>query len=506
MKNINFILLLIAAVFVWKCQKDAEIQPKDFPFVITNEVNQIDSTGITFNAEILDFGKEEIIDFGFIWGYSNNLTFENSDFLKVLGNNSKDKAFTYRVNGGLKKNCDYYVRSYLKTRFNKIYGNSIKFKSVSSSSPEIKLFTPDFGKAGTKIEIEGNNFALSKTENIVKIGDVVAIIDSVSEKKLIVTLPEFTTQGKVKISVETADMKTESIKMFDLWFPWRKIQDFPGEYRTNTVHFVIGNKAFIGLGTNHKDLWEYNSETDIFERKADFPGETINDRVSGFSINKKGYILIYRREFNLFFTEVWEYDPIQNLWTQKSNFPEYYNINFVPLIIGNRAFLVADTYANEMTPPKSFWEYNYESDTWTKRANFPGNSIVYGLMGCSLDNFGFIGIDYIKSNQLGIYKYDPSIDKWSLFTEFPGMRYSSSIAFAIATNLYFGASVESSNPYLDLWKYDPVNNIWSTIKPCPLRFSPRIGFTIGNKGYLGIGTYGYNDLTNSFYEFDPSKN
>ena len=504
MKTINFILLLFVTVFFWQCQKDAEIQPKDFPFVVTNDVTQIDESGVNFSAEIMDSGEEEITEFGFIWSYHNNVTIETADFLKVWGNNPKDKTFTYRVNGGLKKDCYYYVRSYLKTRFNTIYGNTIEFKSIRSQSPEINSFTPDFGKAGTKIEIEGNNFALSKTENFVKIGDVVAIIDSFSETKLIVTLPEFTIQGKVKISVETADMKTESNTMFDLWFPWRKIQDFPGEFRNNMVHFVIGNKAYLGLGTYHKDLWEYNPETDIFEKKADFPGE-ITDWVSGFSINKKGYILIYRSEFNRVFTEIWEYDPNQNNWIQKSNFPADNNIRFVPLIIGNRAFLVADTYENEM-PSKSFWEYNYESDTWTKRENFPGNSLVYGLMGCSSDNFGFIGIDYIKSNQLGIYKYDPGSDKWSLFTEFPGIRYSSSIAFSIANNLYFGASEESSDPYLDFWKYDPVNNIWSTIKPCPLRFSPRIGFSIGNKGYVGVGTYRYYDFTMSFYEFDPSKN
>ena len=505
MRTINFIFLPFLAILFWQCQKDSEIQPKDYPFVVTNEATQIDSTGVTFSAEILDFGKEEIIDYGFIW-YYNNETIENPDFSKVFRNQITEKTFNYRLKSGLKKNTHYNVRSYLKTKEKTIYGNTISFQSEGSLPPEITKFTPEYGKAGTKIEIEGNNFALSETENVVKIGDVVAIIDSFSETKLIVTLPEFTIPGKVKISVETANLKAESITFFDLWFPWKKIQDFPGEYRVNTVQFVIDNKAYIGLGTNHNDLWEYDPSNDIFESKADFPGERISDWVSGFSINKKGYILIFRPEFNRSITEVWEYNPIQNNWSRKADFPAINKTDFVPLIIGNRAFLVADSYENSMTPPKSFWEYEYESDDWKKRRNFPGNSLVYGLMGCSLDNIGFIGIDYVNPNQLVIYKYDPSTDSWTLFTEFPGNRYSETVAFVINNNFYFGASEFSSDSYLDFWKYNPMKNVWSPIKQCPLKILPQVGFTIGNKGYLGIGINGYYETTNSLYEFDPSKN
>ena len=505
MKTINLVSLLVLTILLWRCQPDLEIQPKEFPFVITNDATEINSTGVTFNAEILDFGKEEIMEYGFLWG-NNDINTENYEYFKILGTKLIDKTFSYNLKSGLKKDTHYYVRSYLKTSQRAIYGNIIKFNSEGSLPPEIKKFTPDYGKAGTKVEIEGNYFALSKTENIVKFGDVIAIIDSVSETKLFVTIPEFTKPEKVKISVETADMKAESLNTFDLWFPWRRIHDFPGEFRNNPVHFVVDNKAYIGLGVNHHDLWEYDSEADVFERKTDFSGEFINDVVTGFAINKKGYILIVRHKYNYSITEVWEYDPELDRWSQKADFPVYNKIYFVPLIIGDKAFLIADSYENAMTSSKSFWEYNYKSDKWVQKSNFPGNSLVYGIMGFSFNGNGYAGADYVTSDQKVFYKYDPANNSWSYFSAFPGVLFSETIAFALDNNFYAGASEYSSNAYFDFWKYDTGNMTWSALKPCPSKFSPQIGFTIGNKGYLGIGITGYYSETNILYEFDPSKN
>jgi hypothetical protein len=85
------------------------------------------------------------------------------------------------------------------------------------------------------------------------------------------------------------------------------------------VSFSIGNKGYIGTGvfwdesytyTYYKDLWEYDPITDAWTKKSDFGG-TARNGSAGFAIGNKGYIgtgatgagaSFYKKDF-------WEYEP-----------------------------------------------------------------------------------------------------------------------------------------------------------------------------------------------------
>ena len=147
---------------------------------------------------------------------------------------------------------------------------------------------------------------------------------------------------------------------------WVRKSDFEGMPRGSAVSFVIGDKAYVGLGYNDdddtndgymKDFWVYSSSTDRWDRIADFPG---NGRVAavGFAVNGKGYVGT-------------GYDGDNKL--------------------------------------KDFWEYDPTTNTWTQKDNFMGNA-RYKAVGFSINNYGYIGTGYGDDSvdKIDFYRFDPT--------------------------------------------------------------------------------------------------
>ena len=116
---------------------------------------------------------------------------------------------------------------------------------------------------------------------------------------------------------------------------WKKVSDFPKrEGRIFSGTFVIGDKLYItggavlpatlnGNTVGTKETWCYDTSTDQWSRKADYPGKGVIS-FNSFSIGAFGYVgmgesLSYdsylgRNVDNHFF----RYDPASNAWTEVS--------------------------------------------------------------------------------------------------------------------------------------------------------------------------------------------
>jgi N-acetylneuraminic acid mutarotase len=74
---------------------------------------------------------------------------------------------------------------------------------------------------------------------------------------------------------------------------WAQKTDFGGTERAGAVGLSIGNKGYVGTGSNglsyYKDFWEYDPATNAWTQKADFGG-TARSGATGFSIGSKGYV------------------------------------------------------------------------------------------------------------------------------------------------------------------------------------------------------------------------
>ncbi|HMP99674.1 MAG TPA: IPT/TIG domain-containing protein, partial [Cyclobacteriaceae bacterium] len=169
--------------------------------------------------------------------------------------------------------------------------------------PIIESFTPhELQNVGQQITITGQNFSPSVQNNIVRLGDRNLTIRNASTTQLNVEIPSnFISNNRISafyqnnLTLHTAgqSVTTEEIFTFNYQAAFTRLANFPGELRQHPVSFTIGNKSYMGLGTQNNlalnDLWEYDFETDTWTQKSDFPG-TLRRFAKGFGFNGYGYV------------------------------------------------------------------------------------------------------------------------------------------------------------------------------------------------------------------------
>jgi len=140
------------------------------------------------------------------------------------------------------------------------------------------------------------------------------------------------------------------------------------------------------------------------------------------------------------------------------------------------------------------------AQAWIEKTSFPGTERS-GAVSFPVGNYGYVGSGGSKD----FYKYDPTFDSWTKIADYPGLGTNGLVAFTIDSNAYVGLGVNNENyTQLDFWMYDPKTNAWSQKANCPVDRHYAVGFSIGGKGYIGLGYR--NGNRNEVYEYDPVGN
>jgi N-acetylneuraminic acid mutarotase len=193
------------------------------------------------------------------------------------------------------------------------------------------------------------------------------------------------------------------------------LNDFPSP--TNAPFgFSINGKAYVGGGYNNVggynpliEFWEYDLESDEWIRKNDLPSNGFIGSTS-FVIDGKAYLteMVYQTQT----TRLWCYDPETDSWENKSPIPNSnkrlasgFTINGLGYVAcGSSGFFYTD-------PVNDLWEYNPANDQWTRKHNFPGYSYSGGVC-FVLNDMAYLGAgrpDYTNVVRM-FYQYDPSLD------------------------------------------------------------------------------------------------
>lgn len=247
--------------------------------------------------------------------------------------------------------------------------------------------------------------------------------------------------------------------------------------------------------------------------KADFEGTSRSGAV-GFSIDTSGYM---GTGYNGSYTkDFWEYDPIANTWTQKADFGGSARTEAVGFSLGSKGF-IGTGEAGYHAYKNDFWEYDPAANTWSQKADF-GGSARSEAVGFSIGNNGYIGTGSNYEGGDNYYKdfweYDPAANTWTQQTNFGGSARTEAVGFSIGNKGYIGTGRKDYGPSESIstrsfWEYDPDANMWT--KKAAFGGDERssaTGFSIGNKGYIGTG---YNDdfwfgpliHYGDFWEYDP---
>ncbi len=291
---------------------------------------------------------------------------------------------------------------------------------------------------------------------------------------------------------------------------WTKKKDF-NSGRTGTVTFSTTTKGYVSAGyddnNTYNDLWEYDPQNDTWTQKADFGGSSRAGAV-GFSIGNKGYIGT-GEDLNGYTKDFWEYDPFSNKWVQRANFPGAARTDAIGFSIGNRGYL--GTGVDSDTAYKDFWEFDPVKNLWFKKADFKANR--WSAIGFSVDTKGYLGCGFNKSGMSetwysDLWEFDPNSNKWTWKNNFPLGTMAGGRAFAIGFRAYIGIGSANSSNYKDFWEYDPQSNKWSQQTDFPGQGAEYgfAAFSIGNKGYFGLGFTESNCnyiYYNEMWEFDP---
>lgn len=195
---------------------------------------------------------------------------------------------------------------------------------------------------------------------------------------------------------------------------WVKKADFGGSARYGAVGFVINNKCYIGTGYDDyylKDFWAYDPSADVWTQMTSVGGSKRKD-AAGFVVNGKGYICTgidngsYEDDF-------WEYDPAADSWVKKNaisnisdeSFDDEYTsikgINKVAFSMGGKGYLAT---GGEGSAGTIVWEYDPLTDLWEQKTAFEGSGRI-DAVAFAVGNKG-----YITTGRSSSYYFD---DIWA---------------------------------------------------------------------------------------------
>ncbi len=276
---------------------------------------------------------------------------------------------------------------------------------------------------------------------------------------------------------------------------WYQQNGLTGVSRSSCFSFSIGTKGYIGTGSvstgKTSDFWEFNSETNTWTQKANFGG---GDRWGGiaFSIGSKGYAGIGAN--SQLKNDFWEYDPPTNTWTQKTSYPGNGRLHCTAFMADNKGYVVGgsatSTIGNET---KELWEYDPLTDSWSQKTDFGGN-VRDRAIGFTIYDKGYVGTGYHYDgsnpvNYNDFWQYDPATDSWIQIANFPGSQRSYGVGFSFGNKGFAGLGY-ASVPFTDLWMYDPDTDSWSQMAAFPaVGRLGSTGLTIGNSAYVGLGYF-----------------
>ena len=168
---------------------------------------------------------------------------------------------------------------------------------------------------------------------------------------------------------------------------------------SDAVGFSINGKGYVVNGSSTKVVYEYNPQSDMWVKKADFPGQC-GWRGAGFVIGDRGYIVSGYGEYGVT-KECWEYNPVTDSWVQKTSLPEAL-VDPVGFSINENGFV-----GNGSTRTRMLWRYDPQADKWEQKTNIPGNPTAQAAS-FVIGNKAYLQAAYYQNNLTNeIWQFEP---------------------------------------------------------------------------------------------------
>ena len=162
---------------------------------------------------------------------------------------------------------------------------------------------------------------------------------------------------------------------------WTQVSDFGGGARRSACAFTLNGKGYVGTGYDDnalKDFWKYDPSTDRWEQVASIGGSK-RFGAAVFIVNNLAYV-VGGMNNNQDVYDFWAYDASSDTWTQKRKIAnvsdESYDDDYliartygVAFVIDGKAYFTCGQSANGSIRTDT-WEYDPVTDLWDEKTSF----------------------------------------------------------------------------------------------------------------------------------------
>jgi len=240
---------------------------------------------------------------------------------------------------------------------------------------------------------------------------------------------------------------------------WQEVASFPGVGRSGAVAFAAAGKGYVGTGYDGddelKDFWSYNPDTDSWEQVEDYGGSARIHAVA-FSSNDKGYV---GTGFDgNYLKDIWEYSPESNTWGQVVSVKGEKRYEAVAFEADGNIYLGTGT--NNGIYQTDFWAFDGSNIDWVQMEDLETDDdytvIRQSAVAFSLGEFGYITTGTSGSNLSTTWEYDPVLDTWDEKTAFEGSARQGAVAFTVNDRAFVALGSSSSSRFDDVWEFKPL--------------------------------------------------
>lgn len=343
---------------------------------------------------------------------------------------------------------------------------------------------------------------------------------------------------------------------------WERINTLPNPNdacRLGAVAFSIGGYGFYGTGKwfedcrldnefareHRNDFWKYDPVADVWDEISPFPGAPRED-ATAFVIGDRAFVGLGRNN-TIQFNDFWEYDFRQDVWTEKDTFPVYRR-SAMSFVINEEAYVgtgwSCEPYPNPVRCYYSRRLYKFLEQDSSKGVDSlgkpKGNWVIRALLpevdrdgtsparrsasGFAIGDKGYMTLGLGPNNfRSDIWEYDPTggviengelLGSWTRMAELPASGREQGIAFSIGKYGYAGLGGQYGTPSdIDFWRFDPLANDWlrladvGDVNDIIFRRQDAVSFVIGETAYVGSGniTENIEVADNQFFKYIPNQ-
>jgi hypothetical protein len=493
----QFAITTVLSDSVMKCIVPATVdQPA--PLVTISYSGMLDTATDKFslNAPVLSnfttvaTFRDTVIINGDHFGYQNSLNQVSFDAVAATVISSSRKQLKVVVPDNIAKSLTTInVKAQLQT-----VSSITKFQI---RQPVITSVTPS-GNINDPVIVKGKYFHPVITDNTIYSENNLAQLTGGNTTQLTYNIPNGPyPRRKATVKLKLLDYVvsyTPDMAISDKWIPVGTVPfndtDIPGAFTINNVSYVVAGSQ--NFQDSRMYVWKFNT-SDFSWQQITAPNNITYGKVVATATKAYMYIPTTTSISNFY-----EYDPANNTWTARANYPAAVRQSGTMFTIGNKVYfgLGSSTpyYGGTPTADDTFYEYDPATNSWRTIADYPDPQYYGARLGASafvINNLGYVGCGATNTGMFAFFAYSPATNSWTRVHDFPGAwSYTASFSFGNYGYIATGESIAGTASH-DYFKYDPAVDTWTHLadyvgcNACGWGFER--AYTFVNNGFVYIG-------------------